>query len=140
VKLTIAAATLGSAIVLATAPGIASAAVQNAPVALDNVHIVQSYGIFNNFDPGRVSVRFTNKNGVAATGVTFNLVAASGAILAQYNDIGTYLPGQTVKHDFTDTHEENNQRIEVASVRFSDGTSWSAPSGPIDDTPFFPGS
>jgi hypothetical protein len=120
-------ATLGAALIVAGAPALASAqTTQDGPVRLDNVSITQSYGVYNDFEPGRVSVSFTNQSAVAATGVTFDLTDAAGNVLAEYKDSGSYQPGATVRHSFEDIHVEDNQKIEIAAVTFADGTSWSA--------------
>jgi hypothetical protein len=128
-----------AALVLAGAPALASAAPAQAnPIQLNNVKIAQSYGVYNQFEPGAVSVSFTNHGTVAATGVIFNLVDGSGNILAQYNDVGSYPQGATVRHNFEDTHLDNGQKLEVAQVKFADGTSWSAPSPAASDATAFP--
>jgi hypothetical protein len=135
----ITAAAAMAAIVLAGAPAFASAApAQTDPIQLNNVRIAQSYGVFNQFEPGAVSVSFTNRNTVAATGVVFNLVDGGGNILAQYKDVGSYAQGATIRHNFADTHLENNQHIEVGQAAFADGTSWSAPVNAGAKTTGFP--
>jgi hypothetical protein len=120
-------ATLGAALIVAGAPALASAqTTQDGPIRLDKVSITQYYGVYSGFEPGRVSVSFTNESAVAATDVTFDLTDAAGNVLAQYKDSGSYQQGATVRHTFEDIHVEDNQKLEIASVTFADGTSWSA--------------
>jgi hypothetical protein len=128
-----------AALILAGAPALASAAPAQAnPIQLNNVKISQSYGVYNQFEPGAVSVSFTNRSAVAATGVVFNLVDGNGTILAQYNDVGSYPQDATIRHNFEDTHLDNGQKLVVGLVKFADGTSWSAPSPAATDDTTFP--
>ena len=138
----LAAATIGTALIIAGSPAFASAqTTQDAPVRLDNVRISQSvaFGSDPESAPGLVSISFTNQSAVAVTGVVFDLTDANGNILAQYNDVGSYPQGASVRHNFEDIHNENNQQIEVSEVRFADGTSWSSPSHATPAVTIFPG-
>lgn len=122
-------AALGIALAVAATPAIGSAAsMQQSPINLNRVEIAQSYGVFNDFLPGIVSVKFTNQFATAATSVVFDLVGNDGGILAEYNDVGAYAPGVSFRHSFPDTHSDPQQRLQVAKVTFADGTTWSAPS------------
>jgi hypothetical protein len=122
-------AALGFAALLIAAPLLASAqTAQPGPIQLDHVEIAQSYGIFDDFLPGLVSIGFTNENSSTATNVVFDLLNANGDILAQFNDVGSFPQGTGIHHRFEDTHEDPGQQLEVSSVTFADGTTWSAPS------------
>jgi hypothetical protein len=132
-------AMLGVGLIIAGAPAIASAATaQSAPISLDRVQINQSYGTFDDFLPGNVTVGFTNNTTTAVTKVVFNLVDDSGNILAQYRDAGSYAHGASIRHSFPDTHAEYNQHLDVAQVDFADGTSWSAPANGSSPAVGFP--
>ena len=65
-----AAAALGTAFIIASAPSFASAeTVQVSPIRIDRVEIEQSYEVYNQFEPGLVSVTFTNTNAAVATDI-----------------------------------------------------------------------
>jgi hypothetical protein len=128
-----AAVALGVAVIIASAPSFAFAeTVQVSPIRIDRVEIEQSNEVYNQFEPGLVSVTFTNTNAAAATDVVFDLLGYDGAIIAQYNDVGTFAQDQPVRQRFPDIHIHDNQQLEVDQVTFADGTSWSAhSSGPL---------
>jgi hypothetical protein len=96
-------------------------------IRLDNVQIEQSYGIFNNFEAGVITIAFTNTSAVPVSAVVFDLLGYQGRIVAQYNDVGPFAQGASVRHRFPNTHDDPNQQIEVDSVKFADGTTWEAP-------------
>ncbi len=114
------------ALLTVTAAPVLAQSTNAAPVRLDRVQIAQSYGIHNNFDPGLVSIAFTNTANVPATGVVFDLLGYQGVLIAQYNDLGTFRPGETLRHRFPDIHEDPDQQIQVGRVTFADGTVWEA--------------
>jgi hypothetical protein len=105
---------------------------------LDQVHITQSYGIFNDFFPGLATIAFTNQSPVTATSIVFDLHGYQGAVIAQYQDVGTYRQGATVRHSFPDIHTDNDQQISVSAVTFADGSSWSAPWNHAQPATVFP--
>jgi hypothetical protein len=140
-KIKSAAVALGIALTVAGAPAISSAAtMQASPIHLDSVRITQSYGVFNDFLPGVVSVGFTNSFPSPATSVVFDLVGTGGNVIAEYNDVGSYESGKTFHHTFTDTHDDVEQKIEVAKVTFADGTAWAAPARTSSTENIFPAS
>jgi hypothetical protein len=140
-KIKSAVAALGIALTVAGAPAISSAAtMQASPIHLDSVRFAQSYGVFNDFLPGLVSVDFTNSVPSTATSVVFDLVGTGGNVIAEYNDVGSYELGKTVHHSFTDTHDDVEQKIEVAKVTFADGTTWNAPARTSSTATIFPAS
>jgi hypothetical protein len=96
-------------------------------IRLDNVNIEQSYGQFNGFEAGVVAIAFTNTSAVPVKAVVFDLLGYQGRIIAQYNDVGTFTQGATVRHRFPNTHEDYNQQIQVGRITFADGTTWEAP-------------
>ena len=125
-NITSAAVALGAAALIAGSPIVASAAqLQASPVRLDSVQITQASGIFNNFAyPGLVTVAFTNEASVPVNKIVF-AVEAQGHVIDRIDDVGTYVAGVTVKHNFTDIQTDPNQTLAVESVDFADGTSWS---------------
>jgi hypothetical protein len=134
-----AAAVLGAALVIAAAPAIGSAqTTQSGPIQLDNVEIAQSYGDVTGFAPGLVSVAFKNVGDATATDVVFDLIGHNGEIIAQYRDAGSFPQGATVRRDFSDTHIENDQQLQVGQVTFADGTTWSASSRSAKPASIFP--
>jgi hypothetical protein len=124
-KPTLVAAILSAAALLATSPLLASAQTEQAgPIHLDNVQIEQSYGVFDDFQPGVVSVSFTNESSSTATKVVFDLVNFEGATIARYNDVGSFPQGSAIRHRFENTHDDPGQQIKVTAVTFADGTTW----------------
>ena len=122
-------AILATLLILAGAPALASEeSVQESPIRIDSVQIEQSYGVFGDFAAGLVSVAFTNTSAATATDVVFDLLGYDGALIAQYNDVGTFAQGVTVRHSFPDIHIDNDQQLQVGEAIFDDGTSWTAPS------------
>lgn len=119
-----AAVALGT-IALIGSPVIASAAqLQASPVRLDSAQIQQSNGIHENFAyPGLVSVAFTNESSVPVSKIVF-AIEADGRVIDRINDVGTYVAGKTVKHEFPDIQTNFNQTLAVESVNFADGTTW----------------
>jgi hypothetical protein len=125
-KPTLVAAVLSAAALLATSPLLASAQTgQSGPIHLDNVQIEQSYGVFDDFQPGVVSVAFTNESSSTATKVVFDLVNFEGSTIARFNDVGSFPQGSAIRHGFENTHDDPGQRIKVTAVTFADGTTWS---------------
>jgi hypothetical protein len=134
-------AAFGIALTIAGSPAISSAAVvQASPIQLNSVQISQTYGVFDEFLPGVVSVGFTNRFPSPATSVVFDLVGFGGSVLAEYNDVGSYESGKTIHHSFPDTHTDLEQHLEVSKVTFADGTTWLAPLEPASITTGYPAS
>jgi hypothetical protein len=121
-----AAATLGAAILIAGVPVLASAApTQPSPIRLDSVQVAPTYGTFQDFFPGLVTVSFTNQASVPVTNVVFD-VESNGRIIHRIKDVGSYAYDQTIKHSFSypDTQVNENPQLAVESVTFADGTTW----------------
>jgi hypothetical protein len=120
------AAALGIAILTTSIPVLASAATETAgPVIIKDVNIQPSYGVFNNFSyRGLVNVVFTNTNPVPATDIVFDLESASGTILDQFEDVGSFAKGIAIHHHFNDDAMDYNQKLVVDSIAFADGTEW----------------
>lgn len=126
-------ATLAVAALLAGSPAIASAQTQSqSPIRLDRVEITQSYGSRDEFAPGLVTVAFTNENDAPATDIVFAL-ESDGKVIDRYEDVGTYVKGETVRHSFQDAQIDNDQQLAVEKATFADGSVWSNP-----DTAFSP--
>jgi hypothetical protein len=138
-NITSVAAVLGAAVVLAGTPVLAADTPSlSSPIALDKVSI-QGAIDYDQFAPGVVTVAFKNTKGVPATRVVFNLIGYKNALIAQYDDVGSFGQGITIKHWFPDTHFDYDQRLEVDHVIFADGTTWSGPARPaMLDTSFPP--
>jgi hypothetical protein len=119
-----AAATVGAAFILAAAPAFAStASPQDGPIRVDSIHISQSYGFYNDFYPGLLTVAYTNLSAVPATNVVF-VLQSNGQPIDRYEDVGTFSPGVVIRHSFSDSHIENDQQLAVERVAFADGTAW----------------
>jgi hypothetical protein len=110
-------------------PAFAGAA---SPVSLDTVRITapdfQSQAgetIQSIYTPGIVDVTFRNTADVAATSVTF-AVAVGGREVGTLTDSGRFAPGVAIEHVFTNDNDAvtPNAELSVASVTFSNGTTW----------------
>lgn len=123
-NLTSFAAALGAAVILAGSPALAhDPSAQAGPIRLDGVRIAQAIDE-EQFAPGSVDVAFTNTNAVTATRIVFDLFGYNGALIAQYQDVGSFSSSATIRHRFPDTHFDDDQKLEVDHVIFADGTSW----------------
>jgi hypothetical protein len=123
-KLTSVTAALGAALLLAGAPALAMAAeMQTGPIQLNKVEITQSYGVRDDFSPGLVTVAFTNQNDAPATDIVFAL-ESNGNVIDRFEDVGSYLKGETVRHSFQDNEVANDQQLTVEKATFADGTVW----------------
>jgi hypothetical protein len=125
-KLNLVRAFIGIALVAAGTPARAAVIDDASPIRLESVQITQSYGVFSDFQPGIVTIAFSNQSMVPATDVVFDLVGNDGATIAQYNDVGVYPRGMVFRHAFPDVHTDLEQQLEVSRVTFADGSSWSA--------------
>lgn len=127
-SLTTLSATLGAALLLAGAPGLASAQDSQAPVRIDNVQLVSQSISEHQFTPISAEVSFTNEGPSPATAVEFALESDSGFVLDSFNDVGTFTPGVTIRHSFPDNDSADaGQRVAVAKVTFANGTVWTNP-------------
>jgi len=127
------AATLGAAVLLASAPALASAAdSQSGPIQIDNVQFQsQSLAAHQASPPASMTVAFTNNGPTAASDVQFALESNEGYILKYINDVGSFAPGVRIKHDYADNEfADNGQQVAVAKVTFADGTVWTNPEIP----------
>jgi hypothetical protein len=125
-KLTSLTAALGTALFLAGAPLLASAADQApaAPIQINDVRIGQAFGSSTGFQPGLASVAFTNENSSPATEIVFALENQKGQLIDRFEDVGNYAQGVTVRHDFTDIELGYNQKVAVEKATFADGSVW----------------
>jgi hypothetical protein len=124
-KITSVTAALGAALLLAGAPALATAAeMQTGPIQLNKVEITQSYGVRDQFSPGLVTVAFTNQNDAPATDIVFAL-ESDGNVIDRYEDVGSYVKGETIRHSFQDDQINNDQQLTVEKATFADGSVWS---------------
>jgi hypothetical protein len=121
-----AAATLGAAIVIAGSPVLASAApAQPSPIRLDSVQVAPTYGTFQDFYPGLVTVSFTNQATAPVASIVFD-VESGGKVIQRIKDVGSFAYDQTVKHSFSypDNQVNYDPQLAVESVTFANGTTW----------------
>jgi hypothetical protein len=117
------AASIAALAILAGAPALASAQdTSPSPVVL-NASVQPNRGWFGHYVPGAISATFTNTSNVAATDVVFEL-QSNGAFVNRISDVGTFAPGTTTRHQFSDVYTAPNQQLKVAAVHFADGTVW----------------
>ncbi|HEY4441130.1 MAG TPA: hypothetical protein VGN14_11795 [Candidatus Elarobacter sp.] len=81
---------------------------------------------YASLNPGSLSITFVNDAQVAATGVTFDVTY--GGDTQTIREGGTFSHGAPISAVFATDHNPNNGSASCAvrSVRFSDGTEWSA--------------
>jgi hypothetical protein len=108
----------------APAAAFAGDAEKSSPVVLHTFRVEP--GNTAEYRPTFAVVVFENMAKTTATQVVFE-VEVGGAIVDRYYDAGTFSPGATLTHSFLDFSDATGQRIRITEVRFSDGTSWSAP-------------
>jgi hypothetical protein len=121
-------ATLGAALLLAGAPALASADTQSGPIRIDSVHLVAQALTEREVAPDAALISFTNEGASAATDVVFALESESGFVLDTYNDVGSFAPGVSVRHSFSDHNDASRgQQVVVAKATFADGTVWTNP-------------
>jgi len=118
------AATLGAAVILAGAPAVAlaSAGTSSDPIAISDVQVQPADGGHGN-GAGFVSVAFDNASSQTATEVVFEL-DVDGAYAENFNDVGNFTPGTTIKHAFQTDSSASDQQLKVAEVKFADGSTW----------------
>ena len=103
-------------------------AVLNGPIHLDRVQIAPAGGINYGFNYlGIVTVAFTNTSAVPATDIVFAVRGNDGSIIDRYEDVGSYEKGATIRHSFHDLRTDPNQRLEVDTATFADGSVWNNP-------------
>jgi hypothetical protein len=126
-------ATLGSAAaVLVSMPALGSAATPaaNNTIALTNYAVYDSPNLEGNISfQGHVRVTFRNDGDVAATAVVFD-VRDDQTGAQRIDDVGNYAKGVTVTHEFHYLNVHAGEALQVAEVRYADGTVWTN-----DDTP-----
>ena len=122
----LAAATIGSLMIIAGTPALASAAnPQSAPIQIQRFDTTnrQLPDGDNNYNPGMSYVAFTNRSASPATDVKFALSTQTGAI-THFNDVGTFAPGVTINHRIPQGPVDEFERITVEQVAFADATVW----------------
>jgi hypothetical protein len=123
---------VGVAALLAVAPQIAHAATSAATsVDLRSVQLtpdmMSDYG-----EPGVVRLAFDDAGPVAADEIVFQVVDPDGAIVTQFADKGSFAPGVTIVHTFDVGDVQSNDSVQVAEVKYADGSVWKADGGYIE--------
>jgi hypothetical protein len=126
-------AALAGAVILSSAPLLASAAnSQTGPIHIDNVQVwapedTSSAGVALVY-PGSVKIAFTNNSNSPATDVVFALLS-NGSVATRINDVGSFANGVTISHEFANENA-SIQDVAVAQAKFADGTVWNNPAVP----------
>jgi hypothetical protein len=115
-----AAASIAAFTILAGVPAIALADTANDPIVVNHENVAPASQLRG---PGFVSVSFDNSSKTPVTEVVFEL-DVDGAYAGHFNDVGTFAPGVKIKHSYLTTSEAADQKLEVASVKFADGSVW----------------
>lgn len=141
-KIQLATATFGAAILLAGAPAFASAPTDTtAPIQINNVQAhgggyEDNDGSFN-VVPGSVSISFKNESNSPATSVVFAL-ENNGYVVGRFDDRGTFAKGTTIKHNFALNQTGANETVAVAEATFADGSVWRNPAVTLEQQPAVP--
>lgn len=127
------AATLGTAaaiLVAMPALGVASAPATNNTIALQSYVVYDTPNLEGNIPfQGHVRVSFRNDGDVTATAVVFD-VRDDHTGAERINDVGTFARGATITHEFHYLNVHAGEELQVAEVRYADGSVWTN-----DDTP-----
>jgi len=115
-----AAASIAALAILTGVPAIAFADTTNDPIVVNYEHVAPASQLRG---PGFVTVSYDNTAKVPATEIVFEL-DADGAYAGHFDDVGTFAPGVKIKHSYLTTSEAADQQLEVASVKFADGSVW----------------
>ena len=111
-----------AALLAAGAPAFASAQT-TAPVSITGSQVQAENVGASRFEPGAVSLSYVNHRDVPATEVNFTL-SSHGQNLGTYTDYGTFSKGVAIDRYFTTDEAAADQQIDIASVKFADGTTW----------------
>jgi hypothetical protein len=127
-KLNLATATIGAALLLAGAPASAmTAGVQSGPIHIDNVAVYGNDRLNENGGytglPGTATIAFTNQNDLPATEVVF-VLETHGYVLDRFYDVGSFAPGIKIRHSFAENESTTDLRVAVERATFADGTAW----------------
>jgi hypothetical protein len=141
VKVKLATAALGAALILAGEWGHASAAtMQHGPIQINQVKV--SGGTFSDPDgfattmlPGAVAISFTNRKAATANDVVFG-VEMNGHVAKRFNDVGSFSTGTTINHSFPENKPTAHTRVVVEKATFDDGSVWINPA--VSDPPVDP--
>jgi hypothetical protein len=105
----------------------ASAGPVDSPVQINRIDVAPALGESTEFAPGQITVSFTNTEATPATAVDFEVHGYKGHVIGHIEDTGTFTQGAVINHSFADRALDNNQSVEVESVEFADGSTWSKP-------------
>jgi hypothetical protein len=131
-----AATALGTALLIAGAPAIGSASTgEPSPIHLESVQITpQNDNGGRGIQRGQVSVAFANQGSAPVTDVVFG-VESHGGVVNRIDDRGSFKPGVSVKHNFSDDLRGNHLQLAVLRVTFADGTAWTRSGLPLNELP-----
>lgn len=141
-KIQLATATFGAAVLLAGAPAFASAPTDSTgPIQIDNVQAhgggyEDNDGSFN-VVPGSVSISIKNESNSPATNVVFAL-ENNGYVVGRFDDRGNFAKGTTIKHSFALNQPGANETVAVEEATFADGTVWHNPAVALEQQPAEP--
>jgi hypothetical protein len=118
---------IGAAALVAAAPQLARAdGMTPTSIDLQSVTVTPESMKWTGGAPGDVRVAFVDTSTVAAREVIFQVIGASGAVVQQINDKGTFSPGVRITHHFPVAGVEDGDIVQVAAVRYADGSAWRA--------------
>lgn len=120
---------IAAAVLLAGAPQLVRADTTPATsVDLEAVSVIPDGSpSTDSLDIGLVRVVFKDTNTVAADEVVFQIISPSGAVRQQIDDKGTFAPGARIVHTFPVPGIQDDDQIGVAMVKYTGGSTWTAP-------------
>lgn len=111
---------------LARADGPAPTSVELQSVSVTPDSLARSHEI------GVVRIAFDNAGAVAAREVVFQVTDESGTLVQQINDRGSFAPHATIVHTFDVPAVQSNDKVQVAAVKYVDGSAWTADGSHLD--------
>ncbi|HEV8020085.1 MAG TPA: hypothetical protein VGP41_02405 [Candidatus Lustribacter sp.] len=118
-------AAVAAALLLATAPALASAA-ETGPIHIDSFQITNQSLSEHNVVPVGATIAFTNTNDSPATDVVLAL-QSDGAVVDQVEETGSFAKGIAIKHYFGTDVTDQATKVAVVKATFADGSVWVNP-------------
>lgn len=125
---------IGAAALLVATPQIARADATTATsVNVQKISVIPDSTSVAGTEIGVVQVVFNDTSTVAAREVIFQIIGRSGAVVEQINDKGTFHPGTRISHTFRVWGVGADDTVQVAAVKYADGSTWTAGNTYIQD-------
>jgi hypothetical protein len=123
---------IGSVVLLSAAPQLVRADTMATPVDVRAISVTPDAPSTDSPEVGVVRLVFENANTVAAREVIFQVISQSGVVRQQIDDKGTFAPATVIMHTFTVPGAQQEDMVQVAAVKYADGTTWTLPGTHIE--------